>query len=174
MIPGPHWFMLLPNAEHTMAPHYVQIYETTVNFVLCHLENKPMPTVSWTMGNTSTSATVRFHTNPPPIELKAFWAVTLPGDSRRDFRLAGLNANGNTVPRPIVWRQNLDIIDEGNGVYYVEKEGVDGEWVGLFIEGTWEGPTGNRIVLTSQMNIFPYTYPRELCSTNAECYGYLV
>jgi len=174
LLPGPHWFMLLPNAEHTMAPHYVQMYETTVNWVTSVVEDIPMPQVSWTLGNTSTGATVRFHTNPPPESLKAFWAVTSPNDTRRDFRLVALNSEGNTAPHPVVWRQNLEIVDEGNGNYYVEKEGVEGEWVGLFIEGTWVGPTGNRMVFTSQLNIYPNTYPREACLTNDECYGYLV
>jgi len=173
-IPGPTWFMLLPNAEHTMAPHYVQMYETSMNFIISVVEDIPMPKVSWTLGNTSTGGTVRFHTDPPPVSIKAFWAVTLKNDTRRDFRLVALNEDGDASAHPVAWRQNLDIIDEGNGDYYVEKEGVEGEWVGLFVEGTWEGPTGNRMVFTSQLNIYPYTYPREKCTDNDDCYAYLV
>jgi len=174
-IPDPKWLMMLPNAEHSMAPHYVQIAQTIKQFAISVAENIPMPKVSWTMGETSTGGYVRFVTDPPPLSLKAFWAVTQQNDTRRDFRLFILNEEtGETVPHAVVWRQNLEIIDEGNGVYYVEANAVENRWVGLFIEGTWEGPTGGRMVFTSQCNMIPNTYPRHRCTDNDDCYGRLV
>jgi PhoPQ-activated pathogenicity-related protein len=172
-IPDPKWLMMLPNAEHTMAPHYLQIYETLVSFVMSVVDNVPLPSVTWTMAETPTGGNIHLVTNPPPINLKAYWAVTLGNDTRRDFRLASQD-DGETALHPVFWRQNLTIVDMGNGEYHLDMENTPGEWTGFFLEGEWEGPTGLRWMATSQVNIIPWTFPRAQCTDAASCYGYLV
>jgi len=165
--------MMLPNAEHAMAPHYLQIYETVVSFSLSVLMNVSFPKVSWKMGETETGGYIEFFTDPPPNRILAFNARTLDENSRRDFRLQG-QTNGERHVQPILWRRQLDVIDRGNGEYYVEAERIEGEWVGFFLEGEWEGPSGRRMVFTSQVNIIPNTFPRDQCQTPEDCYGQLV
>jgi PhoPQ-activated pathogenicity-related protein len=172
-IPDPKYLMMLPNAEHTMAPHYLQIYESGVSFAINIIENKPMPSVTWTMEQTPEGGSILFKTDPPPVRVKAYRAVTLANDTRRDFRLAAM-IDDTIVFHPVAWRQTLDILDLGGGEYRVNAENVPGEWVGFFVEGEWEGPTGYRLTLTSQVNIIPWTYPAELCTDPMSCWGQLV
>jgi PhoPQ-activated pathogenicity-related protein len=176
-MPGPKYMMMLPNAEHSMAPHYVQIYETAVSFWMSILDEVPLPLVSWSMTQTEGGGLIVFNTYPQPINITAFSATTLSNDTRRDFRLASLSASGEPAIHPVAWRRNVNVVDLGNGLQYgaaVEK--VEGEWVGFFFQGTWEGPAPNyyRLVLTSQVNIVPDTHPRGPCLDNVECYGKLV
>jgi PhoPQ-activated pathogenicity-related protein len=172
-IPDPKWLMMLPNAEHTMAPHYVQIYETMISFMLNILQRSTPPTVTWTMGSTPTGGYVELMTDTPPEVINAYWAVTLSNDTRRDFRLACLE-DGDTAFHPVLWKQNLTIVDVDVGHYRVEVDETPDEWTGLFLEGEWVGPNGGRMVFTTQVNIIPDTYPRPICTDAESCYGYLV
>jgi len=170
-IPGPHYLMMLPNAEHIMAPHYPQINDGIISFCQSVLRNVPFPKLSWIMEETETGGSITFYADPEPKELTVFSARTLglPNDDRRDFRL--LSANG---PHPVIWRQTLTYEHRGPGEYYVEAEKIEDEWVGFFFEGEWEGPAGRRMVFTSQVNIIPWTYPTEACYDAVSCWGRLV
>jgi PhoPQ-activated pathogenicity-related protein len=128
------YLMMLPNAEHTMAPHYLQIFETATAFYLNYLDGNPYPHVSWTLGWTPGGGFIDFVTDPPPKSIRGFSAVTLANDTRRDYRLAALNEEGQAVLHPVPWRRNVPIIDLGGGRYRAEAEEVEGEWVGFFIE----------------------------------------
>jgi PhoPQ-activated pathogenicity-related protein len=174
-IPDPKWLMMLPNAEHIMAPHYLQILETLLSFITSVVDDVRIPTVSWTLGTTATDGPfVRLVTDIPPNVVTAYTAVTLPNDTRRDFRLFSQEpGNEDASFHPVVWRHNITVQDLGNGEYYAEVEAEEGEWTGLFIEGEWEGPTGQRMVFTSQVNIAPNTYPRPPCTDAESCWGYL-
>jgi PhoPQ-activated pathogenicity-related protein len=173
-IPSTNQFLLmLPNAEHMMAPHYPKIYQTALSALLTFLQEIPFPEVWWEMNPTSTGGETIFHTNPPPVELFAYKAVTLGNDTRRDFRLAS-GTPSNIVQHPVPWRRDIDIEDLGGGVYRIAADEVPGEWVAFYIEGQWEGPSGDRMCFTSQVHVIPYTYPHEACTDAASCYGTLV
>jgi PhoPQ-activated pathogenicity-related protein len=174
-IPGPHYLMMLPNAEHTMAPHYLQVVNTAVSFTVSVLRDIPIPKLSWVMEETEDGGSITFYTDPEPIEIKAYTARTLASDTRRDFRLVSQEP-GETDPwaHPVVWRQIRDIQHRGEGVYYIEQKKVEGEWVAFFFEGEWEGQSSRRMVFTSQVNIIPNTYPTEPCTDAVSCMGWLV
>lgn len=172
-IPDPKYLMMLPNAEHSMAPHYLKIYETAVSFLFLVIDGGTLPTVTWTMANTTTGGYIHMVTDPPPLNVTAYRAVTLANDTRRDFRLASGTPDDISI-HPVIWRQDLSIVDMGNGEYHVEAENVEDEWVGFFIEGEWEGPTGYRMLLTTQVNIIPWTFPVEGCYDAESCWGTLV
>jgi PhoPQ-activated pathogenicity-related protein len=173
-IPSPNKYLtMMPNAEHTLAPHYGQIADTIQAFVLTYLEEAAFPIVWWSINPTSIGGEIIFHTNPPPLQVVAYRGVTLGNDTRRDFRL--FSGDGDDAFRhPVRWRQELVIEDLGDGAYRVEAEEVEGEWVGFFFEGTWEDSEGRRLVFTSQVSVVPNTYPHEPCSDAASCYGTLV
>jgi PhoPQ-activated pathogenicity-related protein len=176
-MPGPKYLKMLPNAEHSMAPHYIRIYETAAAFWSTILENLPLPEVTWTLQETPLGGYIIFNTNPPPYNITAFSATTLVNETRRDFRLAALNENGETVIHPVAWRQNINIADAGDGRSWITSvEKVPDRWVGFFFQAIWLGPEPNnyRMYLTSQVNIVPYTWPHGRCYSNEECYGYLV
>jgi PhoPQ-activated pathogenicity-related protein len=174
-IPDPKWLMMLPNAEHTMAPHYLQMYETAVSFLTNVFENRPFPSISWTMENTPTGGSIHLVTDPAPNAVRVYSATTLANDTRRDFRLASQEPGEDSVGiHPVFWRQNLTLVDMGDGAYHVSAEIEEGEWTGFFIEGEWEGPTGLRLVFTTQVNIIPNTFPRPPCTDAESCWGYLV
>jgi PhoPQ-activated pathogenicity-related protein len=176
-MPEPKYMMMLPNAEHSMAPHYVKIYETAAAFWLSVLEEIELPKVSWTMQETSLGGLIVFNTVPHPRNITAWSAVTLANDTRRDYRLAAYDDNDEVSLHPVWWRQDVAVVDFGDGVSWgASVEQVSDEWVGFFVQGIWDGPDPKnfRLYLTSQVNVVPYTWPRDDCLTNEECYGYLV
>jgi PhoPQ-activated pathogenicity-related protein len=172
------YLMMLPNAEHSMAPHYVKMVETIMTFWLNVLDDVPMPKLSWNLNWTPGGGSIDLYTDIPPRSLPiGFSAVTLGNDTRRDWRLAALNDAGNVVLHPVRWRRDLDVIDLGDGHYHVEAEEVDDEWRGFFLQGTWEGRSGIRdwrLVFTTQVNVIPNTRPHKECVLPSECKGYLV
>jgi PhoPQ-activated pathogenicity-related protein len=167
------FLLMLPNAEHNMEPHYPKPYQTFLSVLLTFLQEIPFPEVWWEMNPTSTGGETIFHTNPPPVELFAYKAVTLQNDTRRDFRLLS-GPYVDVVRHPVPWRRDIDIEDLGGGNYRIATDEVPGEWVGFFIEGQWEGPSGDRMCFTSQVHVIPNTYPHEACTDAASCYGTLV
>jgi PhoPQ-activated pathogenicity-related protein len=176
-MPEPKYMMMLPNAEHSMAPHYIKIYETAAAFWLSILEEIPLPQVTWTMQETALGGLIVFDTVPHPENITAFSATTMLNDTRRDYRLAALDENGDVRLHPVVWRQDVNVIDFGNGISWgASVEKIPGEWVGFFLQGQWRGPPPDnyRMFFTSQVNVVPYTWPRGPCLNNDECYGYLV
>jgi len=42
------------------------------------------------------------------------------------------------------------------------------------LQGQWDGPSGVRLALTSQVSVIPDTYPHDACTDAASCYGTLV
>jgi len=176
-MPEPKWMMMLPNAEHTMAPHYIKIYETGAAFWQSVLQGIQLPTVTWSMAETEIGGLIVFNTNPRPENITAFSATTLGNDTRRDYRLAALNEEGDVAIHPVIWRQDVQFADFGDGLSWgAQVQQVPGEWVGFFFQAVWIGPEPNyfRMYLTSQVNLVPYTYPVPPCMNNEECYGYLV
>jgi PhoPQ-activated pathogenicity-related protein len=173
-IPSPNKYLtMLPNAGHVMTGHLDQISETIVSFVLTFLQGLTYPIVWWQINPTSLGGEIILHSNPPPLEIVAYKAVTLETDTRRDFRVN--QGNGDEVSdHPVVWRQNLTVEDLGSGAYRVEAEEEEGEWVGFYLEGVWEGPGGRNLIFTSQVSVIPNTYPHEPCTDAASCYGTLV
>lgn len=169
--PDPKHFMMVPNAEHSMAPQYLRCFEATVSWLTHIIEDIPLPSVTWTMGNTTEGGWIRFVANPPPVSIRVMSAITLPNNTRRDFRFF---EGPPAAFQPIFWTEQIEAVDMGDGVYLAEAENVPGLWHGFFVEGTWAGPTGYRMIFTSQVNIIPWTYPREACTDPESCYGYLV
>ena len=48
---------------------------------------------------------ITFYTDTTPIEINAYYAVTLDG-KRRDFRIIQQGPNGQPVPHPIVYHKD--------------------------------------------------------------------
>jgi PhoPQ-activated pathogenicity-related protein len=173
-IPDPKYLLMLPNAEHGMAPHYLKIYESAVSFWLSYLEGIPYPDVTWQMSQYEGGGSILLNSNPAPVSITAYVAQTLSNDTRRDFRLASLNDDDEPELHPVWWREDLAVLDLGNGNYRVNAQVVDGEWVGFYLMGTWEGPTGYRMIFTTQVNIVPDTRPHAACSDPESCWSVLV
>jgi PhoPQ-activated pathogenicity-related protein len=164
---------VIANSEHYLFPHYDAVYSTLVSALLIHLQGLPYPQVSWEINPTATGGEILFHTNPAPLEVFAYRAVTLGNDTRRDFRLAS-GTPPDLVRHPVRWREDIEIEDQGDGNYRIAADEVPGEWTGFFIEAQWAGPTGARFSATSQVAVVPDTYPHEACTDSASCYGTLV
>jgi PhoPQ-activated pathogenicity-related protein len=163
----------IANAEHYLFPHYTEVYQTLVSALLTYLLELPYPQVSWEINPTATGGEILFHTNPAPLEVFAYRAVTLGNDTRRDFRLAS-GTPPDLVRHPVRWRQDIEIEDQGDGNYRIAVDEVPGEWTGFFIQGSWAGPIGGRMSATSQVGVVPDTLPHEACTDAATCYGTLV
>jgi PhoPQ-activated pathogenicity-related protein len=176
--PAKKWMMMNQNAEHALIPAYVRIAETIVGFVAGYLQGWEPPTTSWTMTEEEGVSRLVMTTSPPALNVTGWKSVTNVNNTRRDWRLV----EGYPDPQlhPVWWYRDIDVVeeeDEETGTYTAEvmaDENPD-EWTGYFIQGQWEGPTGLRFFLTSEVNVAPWgTYPREPCDSNEECAGKLV
>jgi len=164
---------MIANAEHYLFPHYSQLYDSALGALLTYLQGLPYPAVTWEINPTATGGEIIFHTNPLPVALVAYRAVTLGNDTRRDFRLAS-GTPGDISQHPVRWRQDIPIEDLGGGSFRIAADEVPGEWVGFFFEGQYEGPGGVKMYFSSQVSVIPATYPHDACTDAASCYGTLV
>jgi PhoPQ-activated pathogenicity-related protein len=167
------YMLMLANAEHYMFPHYNQVYDTALSALLTYLQGGPYPQITWQINPTATGGEILLQTNPIPVQLLAYRAVTLGNDTRRDFRLAS-GVPGDVNQHPVRWRQDIPIEDLGGGNYRIAADEVPGEWVGFFFEGQYAGPSGLTMSYSTQVSIIPATYPQDPCTDAASCYGTLV
>ncbi|ELU07235.1 hypothetical protein CAPTEDRAFT_190159 [Capitella teleta] len=171
-----HW--MNQNAEHALIPAYVRIAETIVGFLAGHLQGWEMPTTSWEMSEEDGLSRLVMTTSPPALNVTGWKSVTNANNTRRDWRL--VEGYPEQSLHPVWWYRDIDVeeeVDEDTGVYTAEITADENEdlWTGYFIQGQWEGPTGLRLFLTSEVNVVPWnTYPRGPCESNEECAGDLV
>jgi len=166
----PKWLMMNPNAEHTLAPWYLKIGETISSWLLL-LNEAPfkVPRITWLRGPTNLGARILLHTDTAPDEIQAWTAHTFRNDTKKDFRLA---TNSPPFINPVVW-DTIGVMDLGGGMYEVEITHEPPGYSGVFIEVVWTRLTGQRMHLTTEVQVTPDTYPFPPCYKEA-CWGDLV
>lgn len=167
---GKKHIQMCPNAEHVLFPHWWRIYQTVMGFWTNWMNDVDLPEVTWERewDEDGSLGVVRLETSEEPINVRGLWAVTLPNNTRRDFRLAG---GYPAEIQPILWRnEEVEHVSDTEFVY--EKEEIDDEWLGFFIETQFESDEGYDMYLTSEVEIIPRTFPEEPCYAEG-CYGYL-
>lgn len=174
----PKWFLMVPNAEHSMATGIFEVIPAVCSFVAGVLQNQPIPKFTWTMDYVNGSITMTVPPGQPaPINVTMYAADSLKGSPRRDFRLIG------GYPKPglqdVFWGGfPLNPIPGNQNTWIASVPVPASGWSGFMIHVKFPGPvtfSGDHFPyeFSTQINIVPNTFPYPACSGEG-CLGQLV
>ncbi|KAH9499584.1 hypothetical protein Btru_074198 [Bulinus truncatus] len=169
---GPKFLRILPNAEHSMVGHLMNLLLAVQGFFLNIVEKAPFPEIKWVRSQNSTHGQIVVTSTIPPKEVTVFHAQTLD-DKRRDFRLFTANPKtGDALIHPVIWfSRSPTKISDTQYVAVLEKPAMG--WAAFFIELKFPGQKGSTMDFTTEVNIVPDTFPFPDCS-GTSCLGTLV
>jgi len=167
----PKHLLMVPNAEHSLATGIVSILDAAGAFFHGFLTKDTVPTFSWAIDPSTGAITV---TNPPnqaqPIEVVMWYAYSAKGTGRRDFRLV---AGPQPHLQPVLWLP-MELVPVETNTWVANTPAVeDGRWVAFLVTVLYKGPAKLPYQFTTQVSIWPQTFPCEDCY-GAACYGTLV
>jgi len=166
--------LMVPNAEHSLATGLQHILPAISAWANALLTNTPRPKFRWVHDDANGVITVT-NTDPrQPKNVTLWYAFTLPGVNRRDFRLVA------GWPKPdvqlVLWAKQAV---SGSGNVWVARapRPPAGQWCGYFVDMQYDGPTvpsGKKILrATTSVGVYPPTFPYPDCHGH-ECLGKLV
>uniref|UniRef100_A0A2C9K2U5 Uncharacterized protein n=1 Tax=Biomphalaria glabrata TaxID=6526 RepID=A0A2C9K2U5_BIOGL len=169
---GPKFLRVVPNAEHSMVGHLMNIILGIQGFFLNIVEKAPFPSLTWVRSQNSTHGSILVTSSIPPKAVTVFHAQTLD-NKRRDFRLFAADPKtGKALIHPVIWlsRSPTKISDtKYEAIIEIPKVG----WAAFFIELKFPGQKGSTMDFTTEVNIVPDIFPFPDCSGET-CRGTLV
>ncbi|XP_071814493.1 autocrine proliferation repressor protein A-like isoform X2 [Apostichopus japonicus] len=169
---GPTYLRVHPNTDHILIGRYRELVDEAVGFINIILENGTLPKLTWRRTDGSGIGRITVHSDIEPINITAWKANTFT-DSRRDFRVIVARTPNTTDVKPQVTVYRDIGVSRVGANYTATVETPKSGWSCFFIEMTFPAPKGSHIVVTTEVNIIPDTFPAENCN-GAECKGTLV
>ncbi|EGD73818.1 AprA [Salpingoeca rosetta] len=175
---GETHLLMVHNAEHSLATNLVEVIEGISSFAHDVLADKPRPSMTWTMSNSSTGGSIKLTTSEKPSRVTVRWADTL-NHTRRDWRLiiGGENCpyikvSGECI-QPVLWQKEAATkIDDTH--YEVHFDNPPAGWRAFLLDVQFRAEVGVvPHVFTSQVNIIPDVYPFPPCHGEG-CRGQLL
>ena len=150
-MPEPKHFVILPNAEHSLATGILEAVPTIGAFALAHLKKDVVPTFTWTIDEQTGEIVATVDNNGIVHSATAWWAYSCGQNAwdnnvnRKDWRVAhldnpcscGLYAEGYCANLKALWhKQELESETvKGKRVYRVKVDPPgDGRYVAFFID----------------------------------------
>jgi len=169
-------FLMVPNAEHSLATGILEIIPAVEAFVVGVLQHVNRPTFTWTHDDDNGVITV-YNTSPhKPLNVTMWYAFSAKNTGRRDFRLVA------GCPKPalqlIPWFPS-PIKEDQAGNKWVAHAPVapKGQWTAYFVDLKYMGPTSHKqqyhFKATTTVGVTPNTFPYPECHGEG-CYGKLV
>lgn len=93
-LPEPKHFLMVPNAEHSLATGIFEAVPSIGTWVEYLLNSRPVPSMTWDIASTDGAITLTLAgapTDPSVMKVRKFWTTTWNGNSRRDFRFLNLD-----------------------------------------------------------------------------------
>jgi PhoPQ-activated pathogenicity-related protein len=199
-LPQPKHFLMIPNAEHSLATGIFEATPAIGSWILTLLQVKPVPTMDWHIDNSgSGDITLRLgdNTDEEVLRVRKFWATTCASSPRRDFRFlnidepceCGYSADGYCLNTQVTWQSELlRPVVPGGRTYVAKHEApTDGTWAAFFIDvqykqsfmlgsnwapGFIPKDRKGQMEFTTEVSVVPQTYPYEDCR-GLSCYGTL-
>ncbi|EAL66593.1 PhoPQ-activated pathogenicity-related protein [Dictyostelium discoideum AX4] len=167
---------IVPNAEHSLMGHQIDIILSIVTFVRLLITNQPRPTFTWdiTYSEDLNSGTIVL-TVPEggiiPYKVKVWTAVT-ESTTRRDFRIITCMDITKCI-QFIIWDPS-DITPTSTGVYSITLSKPDAGWRAFFLEAEYLYAKNSiddeyTLKFTSEVAIVPNTLPFGSCSEYNAC-----
>ncbi|CAF3243804.1 unnamed protein product [Rotaria sp. Silwood2] len=176
---GGSFLQRIPNTGHNVQG----FQDSLASFYLSVADRTLLPSMKWTRTSNGTHGIIRLAIDftdgkPKPTAVTAYQART-SDTLRRDFRLSKLDrTNGRVVRNPVTWANTgvqFEVGQIGSTASYsvTIPIPIDDYWIATFLQATFPGSQGIRMVLTTETLILPNTYPTPECH-DQECYGQLV
>jgi PhoPQ-activated pathogenicity-related protein len=161
-LPEPKVLRMVPNAEHSMAGHQVDLLLNIQIFLTTVVRQQPLPSFSWTFGSNYSSITVTLNDNNVPRKVLV-WRAHNP--LARDFRLL---TSPDTI-QPIFWFES-ELTPTAPKTYEVDCIIPEEGWAGYFIELEYmiDGLT-DPFKLTTEVAIVPNVMPYPPCGIECSC-----
>lgn len=149
-LPEPKHFLLVPNAEHSLATGILELVPAIGTWILHLLKEKTVPTFKWEINNSTGDITV--HLDPRdirPLHVNMWSSSTCDKLQRRDFRfmtaddpcVCGVVVDGTCVITQHLWSQTRLEPEQKGGFKYVahvEPPSTKGRWNALFVDVTYQ------------------------------------
>jgi len=167
-LPGEKHLRMVPNAEHSLIGHALDISFAVIAFYRRVVHNKPLPRYSWTMEKANdTEASITVTTIDPPSAVFMYYAQTA-NSTIRDFRLIKCETSVGECFQPIFWFFE-ELEDQGNGVYVAKMAPPILGWVGFMVELQYEYEgIGDVFTVTTEVNVVPDRLPFPPCGDHCQ------
>lgn len=199
-LPEPKHFLIIPNAEHSLATGIFEAVPAIGSWIATLLNKKPVPQMKWSIDDTSGDITLTLGdaAGDEPFRVRKYWATTCSSTPRRDFRLlniddpcdCGIGADGYCLNTEVLWNSEPLRPERIGGRKYVAKMELppEGQYTAFFIDVTYENSfelgsnwhpgffpkdRAGQMEFTTEVSIIPNTYPFDDCH-GLDCYGTLV
>lgn len=165
------YMWMVENAGHSInsSPSGQLYWVNLGNFWKAEIVNYNFPTLTSDMTNDNQTATVTITTTRPPLNVRA-WYTYSNDNGARDFRLRTLSI---PIESGIKWYD--EPVTALSPLRYTKEFSApsNGTWLAFFLRVEYLQPDGERLVVSSETNIVPDTYPVEECF-GEDCLGILV
>jgi len=171
---GPTYLRIIPDAEHSMAGHALDLTFSIMTFFHMVVNNMPIPEITWNieyLDNGKAIMSVNSSVTPSVVKL---WSARTYSDVRRDFRLVICGDLKNiSCIQPVPWFSTDLESKGGDNMYSVELTPPLGKvWQGWIIEAEYRiaHPTIAELVwkVSSEVCILPNTMPFPPCGDNCQ------
>ncbi|EFA75636.1 PhoPQ-activated pathogenicity-related protein [Heterostelium album PN500] len=169
---GEKHLRLVPNAEHSLIGHQLDIIMGIVTMSRLYIQNQTRPEFDYNIAfNSNGTATITLTVQPgtkTPYKVKSWEAITESAE-RRDFRLITCMDPTKCI-QPILWKP--ETLTGVNGVYTATMGAPTVGWRGFFLEAeyVYENPFEAEYTMkyTSEVAIVPNTLPFPPCGNNCQ------
>lgn len=199
-LPEPKHFLIVPNAEHSLATGILEVVPAVGTWMSHLLKRKTVPTFKWEISNSTGDITVQLDLSVgKPLHVNMWTSLTCESCKRRDYRVmnidnpcdCGVMVDGSCIVTKHLWSQTkLEPLHKGGSMYvaHVDPPTTKDRWVALFVDITYRldddetlgRPNGGlpfdkpgHLEFTSEVSIFPNFFPFDDCH-GSSCYGDLV
>jgi PhoPQ-activated pathogenicity-related protein len=169
--PEPKHFLMIPNAEHSLATGIIEAIESVEAFANGVLQKVTQPEFTWTIDNKTGDITVTCKQTPDKVSL--WYAESATGTGRRDYRLVA--GYPNTTLQLVLWTE-VPVTATSPGVYVGHRTMPTVGWTAFFMDVRYTGPESlqgpTEFRATSEVSIIPNTFP--FTCSGESCYGHLL
>ncbi|GMH73865.1 hypothetical protein TrRE_jg9245 [Triparma retinervis] len=194
-LPEPKHFLMVPNAEHSLATGIFEVVPAIGTWITKLLGEKEIPTFTWDIDPDSGDIAVDLSEVKGVKKVEKFYGLSV-NNKRRDFRFVniddpcpmGLEKDGTCLNLRSFWK-SAELQPTDGGVYVASHEKPeDGRWAAFMIQVTFEkdeeGVEGGKggfiprakrgeLVFTTEVSVVPDVMPYEDCYMET-CEGNLV
>jgi PhoPQ-activated pathogenicity-related protein len=183
-MPEPKHFLLVPNAEHSLATGILEAVPAVGTWIEYLLEKRTIPKVHWKRDESNGAITVTWHGElGQRVQEAAMWYATTCNTERRDFRLiniddpctCGVGADGYCLNLKVLW-QKQTLEEVAPNTYTASFSVDDGRWAAFLIDLTfakernlatsvyqWPVDRAGCLEFTTEVSISPNTFPYDDC-----------
>jgi PhoPQ-activated pathogenicity-related protein len=201
-MPEPKHFLMIPNAEHSLATGIFEALPAVGTWISYHLKKKSIPSFTWDISPIHGDITVQLDNTHNVEAVTMYYAKSCSSEGlpvRRDFRLlsiddpctCGIGVDGNCLNLHSLWQH--EVLEEDPSVpgKYVGSRPMPkqkGKWEAFLVDVTYTKdeddqehlydtrlPTDmpGRLEFTTEVSVIPKAFPYDEC-TGDGCSGDLV